>query len=92
VKIHLDNEIYLVSNLADEIKKKLFINNFNSLEEAFSNVLKKQGEKAKILVIPYGGSTLPNYKVQFILELTIFYIVWTLQFVLKKNSTERGDL
>ena len=61
-KIHLDSEIYLVSSLADEIKKKLFIKNYSSLEEAFSNALKKQGEKAKVLVIPYGGSTLPNYK------------------------------
>ena len=61
-KIHLDSEIYLVSSLADEIKKKLFIKNYSSLEEAFSNALKKQGKKAKVLVIPYGGSTLPNYK------------------------------
>jgi len=61
-KIHLDSEIYLVSNLADEIKKKLFIKNFNSLEEAFSKAIKTQGEKAKVLVIPYGGSTLPNFK------------------------------
>ena len=62
-KIHLDSEIYLVSNLADEIKKKLFIKNYSSLEEAFSNALKKQGEKAKVLVVPYGGSTLQYLKV-----------------------------
>lgn len=61
-KIHLDSEIYLVSNLKKEIKAKLFIKNFNSLEKAFSNALKKQGEKAKALLIPYGGSTLPNFK------------------------------
>jgi len=61
-KIHLDSEIYLVSNLKKEIKAKLFIKNFNSLEKAFSNALKKQGEKAKALLIPYGGSTLPVFK------------------------------
>ena len=61
-KIHLDSEIYLVSNLADEIKKKLFIKNYNSLEEAFSKAIKVQGEKARVLVIPYGNSTLPNFK------------------------------
>ena len=61
-KIHLDSEIYLVSNLADEIKKKLFIKNYSSLEEAFLNALKIQGEKAKVLVIPYGSSTLPDLK------------------------------
>jgi len=61
-KIHLDSEIYLVSNLADEIKKNLFIKSFNSLEEAFSDAMKVQGEKARVLVIPYGNSTLPNFK------------------------------
>ena len=64
-KIHLDSEIYLVSNLAEEIKKNLFIKSFDSLDEAFSEALKVQGEKAKVLVIPYGGSTLPNCKGKF---------------------------
>jgi len=35
------------------------------LEEAFSQALKEKGGKAKVLVIPYGGSTLPNYKGKF---------------------------
>jgi len=61
-KIHLDSEIYLVSNLPNEIKKKLFIKNFNSLEEAFTNAMKVLGENVKVLVIPYGGSTLPVFK------------------------------
>jgi len=61
-KIHLDSEIYLASNLAVEIKKKLFIKSFNSLEEAFTEAIKVQRENAKVLVMPYGGSTLPIYK------------------------------
>ena len=61
-KIHLDNEIYLVSNLANEIKKNLFIKSFNSLGEAFSEAIKVQGEKAKVLVMSYGGSILPDFK------------------------------
>jgi len=60
--INLNKEIYLVSNLADEIKKNLFIKSFNSLEEAFTNAMKVQGEKAKVLVIPYGSSTLPVFE------------------------------
>ena len=63
--INLNSEIYLVSNLADEIKKNLFIKSFNSLKEAFSEAIKVQGEKARVLVMPYGGSTLPNYKGKF---------------------------
>jgi len=61
-KIHLDSEIYLISDLADETKKNLFIKSFNYLEEAFSKAIKVQGEKARVLVMPYGGSTLPNLK------------------------------
>ncbi len=60
--INLNSEIYLVSNLKEEIKTKLFIKNFNSLEAAFANALKAQGEKTKVLVMPYGGSTLPVFK------------------------------
>jgi len=58
--INSNSEIYLVSNLADEIKKKLFIKNFDSLKEAFSEAIKVQGEEARVLVMPYGGSTLPS--------------------------------
>ena len=61
-KIHLDSEIYLVSNLADKIKKNLFIKSFNSLGEAFSNAMKTQGGKARVLVMPYGNSTLPIFE------------------------------
>lgn len=46
--INLNTEIYLVSNLADEIKKNLFIKSFNSLEETFSEAIKAQGEKARV--------------------------------------------
>ncbi len=60
--INLNTEIYLVSNLADEIKKNLFIESFDSLEEAFSKAIKVQGENAKVLVMPYGSSTLPVFK------------------------------
>jgi len=38
------------------------INTFNSLEEAFSEAIKAKGKNAKVLVIPYGSSTLPNFR------------------------------
>ena len=60
--INLNSEIYLVSNLSNEIKKKLFIKSFNSLGKAFSNAMKTQGEKARVLVMPYGNSTLPVFE------------------------------
>lgn len=61
-KIHLDSEIYLVSKLDEKIKKSLFVKNYDSLEEAFSDAIKVQGEQARVLVIPFGSSTLPHYK------------------------------
>ena len=67
-KIHLDSKIYLVSRLDSDIKKKLFVNNYKSLKEAFRNALKEQKENAKVLVIPYGSSTLPNLDMYFISE------------------------
>lgn len=60
--INLNSEIYLVSHLTDKIKKNLFLKSFDSLQEAFSQALKVQREKAKVLVIPYGGSTLPVFE------------------------------
>jgi len=62
-KIHLDSEIYLISKLDNNIKKNLFVKNYDSLEKAFADAMKVQGENAKVLVMPYGGSTLPNLKV-----------------------------
>lgn len=61
-KIHLDSEVYLVSKLNDKIKKDLFIKNYDSLEKAFSDALKVKGKDAKVLIMPYGISTLPSHK------------------------------
>ncbi len=61
-KIHLDSQVYLVSKLNESIKKNLFLKNYGSLEKAFTDTLIAQGENAKVLVIPFGGSTLPSCK------------------------------
>ncbi|MCK8824200.1 nickel-dependent lactate racemase [Fuchsiella alkaliacetigena] len=60
--IHLHSEIYLVSELAEKIKESLFIKTFDELDKALDRALEVKGAQAKILVIPYGNSTLPNYK------------------------------
>jgi len=44
------------------LRKKLFIKSFNSLGEAFSNAMKAQGQEAKVLIMPYGNSTLPVFE------------------------------
>ncbi|MGM0603704.1 MAG: nickel-dependent lactate racemase [Bacillota bacterium] len=60
--IHTESEISLVTSLSDDIKDKLFINIFDDLNSALKDALDELGDDAKILVIPYGISTLPKLK------------------------------
>ncbi|HZX11826.1 MAG TPA: nickel-dependent lactate racemase [Acidobacteriota bacterium] len=57
--IHLNTEIFLVSDLSEDIEDKLFFKNFESVDEALSLALDKKGRDAQVLVMPYGISTLP---------------------------------
>ncbi|MBU4373389.1 MAG: nickel-dependent lactate racemase [Euryarchaeota archaeon] len=50
-------DLYLVSSLPDEIVRKAYFIPA-TLEEALEAALAKHGENAKIIVMPYGGSTL----------------------------------
>ncbi len=61
-RIHSEHEIYLVSGLAPELKKKLFVKNFDSVDAALKQALDVQGSDAQVLVMPYGVSTLPHLK------------------------------
>lgn len=53
-------EIYLVSEMEPEFVKSLFMKPFATVQEAFDAALAKQGENASVIVMPYGGSTLPR--------------------------------
>ncbi|MBQ3625173.1 MAG: nickel-dependent lactate racemase [Synergistaceae bacterium] len=52
-------EIYLVSDMEDEFVKSLFMTPFKSVQDAYDAAVKKLGDKAKVIAMPYGGSTLP---------------------------------
>lgn len=52
-------EIYLVSEMNNDLVKSLFMTPFNSVQEAYNAAVKKLGDNAKIIAMPYGGSTLP---------------------------------
>ncbi len=54
--------IYLVSDIDAAIVQKTFLRPFASLQEAFSAAVQELGEKSTVLVMPYGGSTLPILK------------------------------
>lgn len=51
-------ECYLVSNMPEDLAKEAFFIPKGDLQEALEEALRKQ-EDAKVLVMPYGGSTLP---------------------------------
>ncbi|MGI6176469.1 MAG: nickel-dependent lactate racemase [Christensenellales bacterium] len=51
--------VLLVSDLEDELAKSIFLEPYASLQEAFDDALAKKGKDAKVIVMPYGGSTLP---------------------------------
>lgn len=60
--IHKNTDIYLVSSLSNDIKEKLFIKNYTDANNALEDALKEKGSGAKIIIIPYGASTLPELK------------------------------
>ncbi|MBW6519140.1 MAG: nickel-dependent lactate racemase [ANME-2 cluster archaeon] len=51
-------ELYLVSDLPADIAKKAYFHPASSLQEAFDNAAAKYGPDARVVVVPYGGSTL----------------------------------
>ncbi len=51
--------IFLVSTFSPEFTRKMFMVPFPDLETALQQALQEQGNQASVLVMPYGGSTLP---------------------------------
>lgn len=54
-----DADIFLVSELDPKLVEKIFLRPFSTVQEAFDVALKQRGESASVLVMPFGGSTLP---------------------------------
>lgn len=52
-------DIYLVSDMEDALVEQLFMKPFHSVQAAYDAAAKKCGAGASVLVMPYGGSTLP---------------------------------
>lgn len=55
-----DADVYLVSDLPKDYVKSIFLKPFDTVQEAYDAALKKMGKDAKVIVMPYGGSTLPS--------------------------------
>lgn len=56
------SDIYLVSDMDDEIVRNAFLEPYGSLDAAYAAALAKMGEDATVIAMPYGGSTLPVEK------------------------------
>ena len=55
-----DADVYLVSDMPPELVRSIFLTPFASAQEALDAAFAKTGPDAKLLVMPYGGSTLPR--------------------------------
>lgn len=53
-------EVYLVSEMPEELTKKCFLTPFSSAQQALDAAFAKLGQDASVLAMPYGGSTLPQ--------------------------------
>lgn len=58
-RVQRDKEIYLVSELKDQVVEDFMIKPADSVESAIEEALRKTGRKAKIAVLPEGPVTLP---------------------------------
>ena len=54
-------DVYLVSDMDEDFVKSMFFFPFASVQDALDAALAKAGDEAKVIVMPYGGSTLPVY-------------------------------
>jgi nickel-dependent lactate racemase len=51
--------IFLVSDLEDDFVKAIFLEPYQSIQEAFDSALTICGDQAQTIIIPHGGSILP---------------------------------
>ncbi|MBF7096739.1 nickel-dependent lactate racemase family protein [Alkalibacter mobilis] len=53
-------KVFLVSELEDEVVRKIFLEPYDSLQSALDGAKELLGADSNIIVMPYGGSTLPK--------------------------------
>lgn len=52
-------EIYLVSDMEDSFVESIFMQPFHNIQTAYDTAVDKLGENSSVIIMPYGGSTLP---------------------------------
>lgn len=51
--------IHIVSHMAEDVVRKTFMKPYADLQAAYNDAIKKLGENSKVIIMPFGGSTLP---------------------------------
>lgn len=54
--------VFLVSELEPDFVRSIFLEPYSTVQEAYEDALKELGDVEKVLIMPYGGSTLPVIK------------------------------
>jgi len=54
-----DADVYLISEMDADFVRKIFLTPYATVQEALDAAFVKMGSEASVLVMPYGGSTLP---------------------------------
>ena len=52
-------DIKLVSEMPDSVVRSIFMEPYSDLQSAVDDAFAKHGPDASVIVMPYGGSTLP---------------------------------
>jgi len=56
------SRVFLVSELEPDFVRSIFLEPYSTVQEAYEDALKELGDVEKVLIMPYGGSTLPVIK------------------------------
>lgn len=54
-----NSRIFLVSELKPDFVRSIFMEPYGTVQDALNAALQEKGEKSSIILMPYGGSTLP---------------------------------
>jgi nickel-dependent lactate racemase len=55
-----DADIFLVSEMPEELVRECFLTPYSDVETALKDAFSRLGDDASVIVMPYGGSTLPH--------------------------------
>jgi nickel-dependent lactate racemase len=58
-RVAMECSIFLVSDLSEAMVRRVWMEPFSSAQLAFDRALAEQGPDARVIIMPYAGSTLP---------------------------------